>query len=507
MEDSFYVTTPIYYVNDEPHIGHAYTTVLADVLARYERLRGVETFFLTGTDEHGQKVERAARAQGLAPRALADEMVMRFQRTWAQLGIANDDFIRTTEERHIRVVQQVLSDLWERGEIYRDEYEGWYCVPCERYWTEKDLAGDLCPDCLRPVERLAEANYFFRMGAYQDWLIGYITSHPEFILPELRRNEVLGFLRRPLGDLCISRPIERVSWGIPLPFDRGYVTYVWFDALLNYVSAAGYLSDPDRFARLWPRVIHLVGKDILTTHAVYWPTMLKAMGLTQPKTIFAHGWWVVRGQKMSKSLGTGVKPLELVAVYGADAFRYFLIRDMARERDVEFNADVLAHRYQGELANDLGNLLHRLTHMVGRYCEGRLPHPGELTAPEAALRARIVALVPEVFERTANFAPDDALRLVMEAANSVNGYLERAAPWRQAKAAREERVATSLYTASEALRLISVLLAPVMPERMAEAWRRLGWRPPSPPGDGLRWGLLLPGTAVVTGPPLFPRIE
>ena len=509
-ERPFYVTTPIYYVNDEPHLGHAYTTVLADVLARYARLReprprGAETFFLTGTDEHGQKVQVAAQRRGVDGQTQADQMVLRFQHAWERLHIAHDDFIRTTQPRHVRVVEAVLQELWDKGDIYAGDYQGWYCVPDERFWTEKDLVEGNCPDCGRPVEQLVERNYFFRMGAYQEWLIRYIHEHPTFIQPEIRRNEVLGFLRQPLGDLCISRPVERLSWGIPLPFDERYVCYVWFDALLNYLTAPGYLADPARFNRLWPSAMHLIGKDILTTHAVYWPTMLYALGLPQPRSIVAHGWWVVEGAKMSKSLGNVVKPLDLAEHYGADAFRYFLLRDAALDRDAEFSDARFERRYQGDLANDLGNLLHRVVHMIGRYCDEQIPAPGSETDAEVALRERCQALPAEVFVEVDALALNQALARVMEVVRQINGYLERTAPWREAKAGHQERVATILYTACEALRLVSVLLQPVLPERMGELWRRLGWRPPEYLGDALAWGGLQPGTGVVLGPPLFPR--
>ena len=505
MSNPFYVTTPIYYVNDEPHLGHAYTTILADVLARYARLRGAETFFLTGTDEHGQKVQEAAERRGITPQDHADEMVVRFQQAWQRLHMSHDDFIRTTEPRHVRVVETILQALWDKGEIYHGDYEGWYCVPDERFWTEKDLVDGNCPDCGRAVEQIVESNYFFRMSAYQDWLIEYITEHPSFIQPETRRNEVLGFLRRPLGDLCISRPASRLSWGIPLPFAPDYVTYVWFDALINYITAAGYLVDGERFEHLWPQAMHLIGKDILTTHTVYWPTMLRAIGLPQPKVILAHGWWVVRGTKMSKSLGNVVKPLDLAEVYGVDAFRYFLMRDMTLGRDADFSEDNLDHRYRGDLANDLGNLLHRLVNMVGRYNGGQIPSPEEPTAEETALRERCVALVPQALTQIEALAINGALAQIVGVVGEINGYLERTAPWKQAKAGQAERVATILYHAAEALRLTSILLQPVLPERMAELWRRLGWQPPTPLKDGLTWGALRPGAEVVPGPPLFPR--
>lgn len=514
MQDPFYVTTPIYYVNDEPHIGHAYCTVLADVLARYARLRGLETFFLTGTDEHGQKVRDAAAAHGITPQEQADLMVQRFQNAWQRLHISHDDFIRTTEPRHVRVVQAVLQDLWERGDIYRGEYAGWYCVPDERFWTEKDLVDGRCPDCGRPVEQLVESNYFFRMSAYQDWLIAYIQAHPHFIRPEVRRNEVLGFLRQPLGDLCISRPAARLSWGIPLPFDPDYVTYVWFDALLNYLTAIGYRSDEARFRHLWPSTMHLLGKDILTTHSVYWTTMLQAMGLPQPHTILATGWWTSGGFKIGKSLGNAVSPLDLADTYGVDAVRYFVIRDMVLGRDADFTVDRFDRRYADDLANDLGNLLHRLVNMIERYSGGLVPAPGELRAEDEALQARAAALPGQTFARLDELALNDALAGVMEVVREANRYLEQTAPWREARQGDLARVGTILYTAAETLRLASVLLYPVLPERAVELWWRLGWTPPealangqrlSEPERALAWGLLRPGAAVQAGPPLFPR--
>ena len=505
-DQPFYITTPIYYVNDAPHLGHAYTTILADVLARYHRLQGRPTFFLTGTDEHGQKVQQAVRQHREAPQDYVDRLAAQWRATWDDLHIAYDDFIRTTEPRHVQVVQAMLQRLWEEGQIYRDEYEGWYCVPDERFWTEKDAVDGLCPDCGRPLEQLAETNYFFRMSDYQGWLLEHIEQHPEFIRPEYRRNEVLGFLQQPLGDLCISRPVSRLDWGIPLPFDDEYVTYVWFDALLNYVTAAGYGSQPDRFQRLWPGALHLIGKDILITHTVYWPTMLRAMGLPQPRAIFAHGWWVLEGNiKISKSRGNAVSPLELAAHYGVDAFRYFLMRDMSLGRDASFSEEAIEQRYRGDLANDLGNLVHRLTHMIARYCDGRLPPPGPSTATEKALRAHCETLPGAIFPLVEEFALNDALARIMGAVRELNRYLERTAPWQQAREGREERVATILYTAAEALRFCSLLLWPVLPARTAEIWKRFGWIPPESVGQGLAWGGLQSGSIVQKGAPLFPR--
>ncbi len=504
MKDIFYVTTPIYYVNDEPHLGHAYTTILADVLARYARLRGEETFFLTGTDEHGQKVETAARERDITPLKHADNMVVRFQEAWDLLNISNNDFIRTTEERHIKVVTAVLQNLWEKGDIYKDEYEGWYCVPDERFWTEKDLVESNCPDCGRPVEQILESNYFFRMGKYQDWLVDYIKTHPDFIKPESRKNEVLGFLRQPLADLCISRPVNRLSWGIPLPFDTEYVTYVWFDALINYTTAVGYLSDEDRFNKFWPHVIHLVGKDILTTHSVYWSTMLKALDLTLPKTILAHGWWLVNGIKMSKSLGNVVKPHDLVSGYGLDASRYFLMREMTLGRDADFSDESIKARYNADLANDLGNLLNRVVAMIGRYFEGQVPQPGAETSEDTALRERCEGIVQPVFNSVEALVINEALALVMECIGGINRYLEITAPWKQAKTDKE-RTGTILYNAAEALRFSSILLYPVLPDKITTLWERLGWQPPENLNSGLVWGGLEPGTQVQKGAALFPR--
>lgn len=514
MSTPFVITTPIFYVNDEPHLGHAYTTILADVLARYARLAGRPVFFLTGVDEHGQKVYNAVRRAELAdaqayvdPQSYVDRMAERFQSTWVHLQISNDDFIRTTEPRHVRVVQSVLQDLWERGEIYRGEYEGWYCVPDERFWTEKDLRDGLCPDCGRPVERIVEANFFFRMSRYQQWLVDTLHANPDLIQPVYRHNEVLGFLRQPLGDLCISRPASRLNWGIRLPFAPDYVTYVWFDALLNYVTATGYLQAPEDFQELWPQVTHLIGKDILTTHSVYWLTMLKAMNLPLPKRIFAHGWWVVGGRKMGKSLGNAVKPLDLANAYGVDAFRFFLMRDMTPGLDADFDEERLAARYSADLANNLGNLLHRVVNMTSRYFQGVIPRPGAETDEEHVLKERAVALPGKVFAQVESFAIHNAVAEIMDLLTAANGYLERTAPWKLAKAGDLERVGTVLYTAAEVLRLCGVLLSPVIPERSAQMLARLGWRAQDGLGSGMVWGALKPGSPVVAGEPLFPRVE
>ncbi len=507
MKDGFYVTTPIYYVNDEPHIGHAYTTIIADVLARYAKLYGLQTHFLTGTDEHGQKVRREASLRGITPQQQADDMVLRFLSTWDGLHIAYDDFIRTTEERHVQVVEHVLRKLWETGDIYFGEYQGWYCIPDERFWPEKDLVNGSCPDCGRQVEQLSESNYFFRMSRYQSWLIDYIDRNPDYIQPSYRRNEVLGFLRKPLGDLCISRPVSRMDWGIRLPFDDAYVTYVWFDALLNYVTGAGYLSDPGRFEIQWPQAVHLIGKDILTTHCVYWPTMLQAVGLPQPKTIFAHGWWILSGAKMSKSIGNVVKPLDLIQIYGSDPFRYYLVRDMTLGKDSEFSENRLANRYEKDLANDLGNLLSRVLSMIESSFHGRIPEFGEYTTQEQQLRKEIETLVDSGRRIVTDFALNRAVSEAMATISQINTYLEKTKPWKMVKTGELDRVGTVLYTATEALRITSVLLQPVMPERTAELWKQLGWHPAASLGEALTWGQLKPGSLIEKGAPLFPRID
>jgi methionyl-tRNA synthetase len=482
--------------------------MLADVLARYYRLQGVPTFFLTGTDEHGQKVQQAADKAGITPQEHADRMVVRFQELWKKLEITHDDFIRTTEPRHTRVVQRCLQDLYDRGEIYAAEYDGMYCVPCERFFTEKDLDDGKCPDCRRPVERIRERNYFFRMGRYQDWLIQYIQEHPRFILPEYRRNETLGFLRRPLNDLCISRPKTRLSWGIELPFDHQYVAYVWFDALINYISAVGWGADEAQFARWWPVSYHLIGKDILTTHTVYWPIMLQALGVPLPESVFAHGWWLAGDSKMSKSVGNVVNPMDYADRYGVDALRYFLLAEMVLGQDASFTDDAFLRRYNADLANDLGNLLSRLLKMIESYCGGVLPVCGPLGRDEEALRDAVRAAAAAMETAVDAMRLDQGLAAVVAALRESNRYLEKRQPWTLAKRGESEALHTTLYCAAEALRIVSVLLEPVMPAKMAELRVALGLAPDCPaPGEAREWGRGAAGRKVGAARVLFPKFE
>jgi methionyl-tRNA synthetase len=508
---TFYITTPIYYVNDVPHIGQAYTTIAADILARYKRLQGYQVFFLTGTDEHGQKVERAAQERGMDPKAHCDEMVKRFQSLWQRLNISNDDFIRTTETRHKKVVQRVLQDLYDRGEIYLDSYEGWYCVPCERFWTEKDLIEGKCPDCLRSVIEISEKNYFFRMSQYQSWLIEFIENHEQFILPPSRRNEILGFLRSPLEDLCISRPKKRLKWGIEIPFDADYVTYVWFDALINYVSGIGFGTDQNQFSQFWSKTIHLIGKDILTTHTVYWPTMLKAMELTPPHMVFAHGWWTIEGKKMSKSLQNVVEPNRLIDMYGEDAVRYFLMREVPFGIDGDFSHSAMVHRINSDLANDLGNLSSRALSMVVKYFDGLIPTPSLLQDVDRGPQEVSKRVFSQLSKQMDVLAFNKALASIWEMINAGNKYIDETAPWTLAKAEKDRsRLGTVLYQTLELIRLIALLLAAFMPSTAEKMWSQLGieknlWE------QGLKeneiWGGLKPERKIVKPSPLFPRMD
>ena len=493
----FYITTPIYYVNDDPHIGHAYTTILADVLSRYHRNAGEETLFLTGLDEHGQKVQQAASDRDVAPQQHCDEMAPRFTRLWKKLHISNDDFIRTTENRHKRVVQDILERVYANGDIYEDEYEGLYSVSEERFITDKEAeSGEF-----RDIKELKEKNYFFKMGNYQQALIDHISSHPTFIQPEHRKNEITGFLKQPLNDLCISRPKSRLNWGIELPFDSNYVTYVWFDALINYITAAGFGSDQESFSKWWPASYHLIGKDILTTHAVYWPTMLMSAKIELPESIFAHGWWLMEESKMSKSMGNVIDPMGLIDDYGVDPVRYYLMREMVLGHDANFTLESFIKRYNSDLANDFGNLLSRITTLVKKNFAGILPEPGELTQPELDIRSSAEDLVEMVNDKIRSMNINDAIEEIFQFIRSVNRYMEYQAPW---KLVKEDKSSAGrvLYTAAESLRISAMLLSPVMPNRTRDLFHTLNNDSVSP-----KWGGLQPGRELRHHEPLFPRIE
>ncbi len=493
----FFVTTPIYYVNDAPHIGHAYTTILADVLGRYHRSAGDEVFFLTGLDEHGQKVKQAAQKRGLSPQAHADDLAPRFLSLWKLLGIQYDDFVRTTQERHQKIVQLVLDEVNANGDIYANTYEGWYSVAEERFITELEYASGQ----FRDVKRLKEKNYFFRMSKYQSKLIAYIETHPDFIRPEHRRHEMLGFLRQPLEDLCISRPKARMDWGIEIPFDRDYVTYVWFDALVNYISIPGYGSDEKKFKAWWPADVHLIGKDILTTHSIYWTTMLFSLGLELPKTILAHGWWLTGEAKMSKSLGNVVNPLDLIETYGVDALRYYLMREMVLGLDAHFTLDSFIKCFNSDLANDFGNLLNRVSGLIQKNHGGQIPGPGALTSAEDEIKKQAEALPLRVQDLIGAYKVQEAVVAVLDFVRVLNKYMEVQAPWKLAKSDLKaaERV---LYAAAEGLRIAAIMLSPVMPDKTAQVLSILGAEHSAPV-----WGRLKPGTPLKTHPPLFPRIE
>ncbi len=511
---TFYITTPIYYVNDVPHIGHAYTTVAADVLARYWRLRGRDVFFLTGLDEHGQKVQQAAAKAGIDPQVHCDKLAPQFQTLWQRLNISHDAFIRTTEVQHKTIVQRYLQELFDKELIYKDSYTGWYCTFDERFWTEKDVGDGLCPDCKRPVERLSEHNYFFKMGQYQERLIEYIKTHEHFIRPESRRNEVLGFLQtQKLGDLSISRPKSRLSWGIELPFDKDYVTYVWFDALVNYLSALEYKLDQPSVDRYWPASVHLVGKDILTTHAVYWSTMLMALNFPLPDTIFAHGWWTVDGEKMSKSRGNVVDPNRMIDKFGADAFRYFLFREVPFGQDGDFSEPAVMASLNSDLANGIGNLLSRTLTMIERFADGAIPEAGgpALPALEEQLASAAQTLPGRMDEGFRSLAFRENLLQVWELIGRCDEYIDKAAPWKLAKNPDDHgRLRTVLNTTARTLRLLSVFLYPYMPETAARLAQQLGLSldlSNALPGSSYEWAAPIAGVKIAKGPGLFPRIE
>jgi len=508
MSEAFYITTPIYYVNASPHIGHAYTTIVADVLARYHRMAGVETFFVTGTDEHGDKIAEAAQKAGITPKEYADSISAQFRSLWPELAITNDYFIRTTDKNHIATVRYILEKVHAAGDIYFGQYEGYYCVGCERFYMEKELVDGKCPDHQTTPEHRKESNYFFRMSNYQNWLIDYINEHPDFIRPERYKNEVLAFLREPLEDLCISRPKTRLEWGITLPFDENYVTYVWFDALINYVTALGY-PDGENFRKFWPAAQHLIAKDILKPHGIYWPTMLKAAGIEPYRHLNVHGYWNSDASKMSKSLGNVVRPLDLKDKYGLDAFRYFLLRDMVFGLDSNFSEDAFVQRLNSDLANDLGNLVSRSITMAVKYCDGKVPQTSEENYDDRLIQAASRA-VEEMKSCFAEMSLQKALIAVWEFINITNKYIVEKEPWTLGKdPAAKEKLIAIMYNLLASLRAVAVLISPFMPQTAQKILLQIG------AGDSekldlsglLDWGTLRAGNPLTRGESLFPRIE
>jgi len=512
MSGRFYITTPIYYVNARPHLGHAYTTILADVVSRFHRMKGDDTYFLTGTDEHGDKIVQAAQKEGMTPRDYVDRISGLFKNLWPELRIHYDQFIRTTDPSHKAVVKAILQRIYDAGDIYFSEYEGLYCFGCERFYTERELVDGKCPDHEVAPETIKESNYFFRMSRYQDWLIDHIQQHPEFIRPERYKNEVLAFLREPLEDLCISRPKSRLQWGITLPFDENYVTYVWFDALINYVSALGYPTG-DRYDRFWPAAQHIVAKDILKPHGIYWPIMLKAAGIPLYNHLNVHGYWNVAESKMSKSLGNVVEPLELKNKYGLDAFRFFLMRDMVFGLDSSFSEEALVGRINADLANDLGNLFSRVIAMARKYFDGVVPQPPEGAGADSkfSLKQDAATALEQYGHAMDRFEFHKALMAVWAFIGQMNKYVDITAPWELAKqpAARGE-LEFVMYNLLEGLRIVSGLIYPVMPGTAGKMQQHLGQDPDAPffRMDRLAlWGGLSAGTHIPKGVALFPRIE
>ena len=505
MSDRFYVTTPIYYVNARPHLGHVYTTVIADVLTRYNRMAGRDVFFLTGTDEHGDKIVETARQKGTTAKELADENSALFRAMWPEMNVEYSRFIRTSDPEHVATVQSILQKVYDKGDIYFGEYGGHYCVGCERFIAPNEIEDGKCPIHQTELEYVQEQNYFFKMEKYRPWLVEYINENPDFIRPERYRNEVLGMLREPLDDLCISRPKTRLEWGIELPFDSEYVCYVWFDALINYITGIGY-PDGEVFEGYWGAAQHLIAKDILKPHAIYWPTMLKSMGLEPCRHLNVHGYWNVDAAKMSKSLGNVVEPLELKEKYGLDAFRYFLVREMVFGLDSNFSEDAMIERYNADLANDLGNLVSRSTNMLKKYFGGELPAAADLQEEDRALIAMAQQAVCNYRSRMEKVELHNAMMAAWEFVAAVNKYIDQMAPWTLAKN-DPERLKTVMYNLMESLRYIAAMVQPVMPATATAVLGALGIEKQLSLADLDRFGALEPGIGIAIPKALFPRVE
>lgn len=509
--NKFYLTTPIYYVNDVPHIGHAYTTVSCDALARFKRLQGYDTYFLTGTDEHGQKIERSAQKKGIKPQTYVDQVADVFKANWEKFEISNDDFIRTTQERHKKAVQKIFSKLYEQGDIYKGKYAGWYCTPCETYWTESQLEeGNICPDCHRPTEWVEEESYFFKISNYEKRLLQYYEDNPDFIQPVARRNEMINFVKQGLEDLSVSR--TTFDWGIQVDFDSKHVVYVWLDALTNYISALGYGSDDEsNYLKYWPADLHMVGKEIVRFHAIIWPAILMALDLPLPKKVFGHGWWTIEGEKMSKSKGNVVDPLKLVEEYGLDQVRYFLLREVPFGSDGDFSYKALKERINFDLANDLGNLLNRTLAMTEKYFQGMVPEPGESDKLDSELVSLAQDVALEVEKAMDNVQYNAALLAIWKLIGRANKYIDETAPWTLAKKEEnKERLGTVLYNLLEVLRIVALMTSPFLLHGAVEMWRQLGFKDVLAQhlwSEVKEWKLTPVGQKIMKGEPIYPRLE